>query len=296
MIETLLLLITFLLLVLIGLVFFLISRSKKTEPNELKGVLSTVWTELGLGEKIGTLSKQAEEMQKNYRSFEQMLRIPTERGYFGELGLETILKDQLPPEMFDMRIQVLDGKTPDAHIRSTVGLICVDSKFPLDNYQKMLELRDPEEKKSYKNLFRRDIEIHLSKIAKDYVCPEKGSAEFAFAYIPVESVAYYLLTEESETLQKYIRKGVQVVSPLTLSQRIELIKSGVTAQKLSENAQKVQNEVNKIANGFKKVDESWKILYDSHIKNLSRKADELDEAYKKLRDEFNNIRKGDLTE
>ncbi len=223
-----------------------------------------------------------------------MLRTPTERGHFGEISLETILADQLPPTMYGIREKILEGKIPDAHIKSTVGIICIDSKFPLENYRRLVETEEQKEKSNFRKAFKDDVENHLKKIAGEYVCPDKGSAEFAFAYIPVESVAYYLLTEESDLLFKMVKKGVQVVSPLTLSQKVELIKAGVQARYLSEKALVVRKEILSLASSFRKVDEIWKVFYESHLKNVTRKADELDIAYKKLRDEFDNIQKGEI--
>jgi DNA recombination protein RmuC len=217
--------------------------------------------------------------------------VPTERASLGEIALETILSDQLPPDMFGIRERVLDGKTPDANIKSTVGIICIDSKFPLDNYRKMMEVEDPKEGESFKKQFLKDVRGHLDKIAKDYVCPEKGSTEFAFAYIPSESVYYFLLKEFWETLRDYARKGVQVTSPLTLSCRIELIKAGVHAKKLSEEAKKVRNDIIKLSQRFRDIDEKWGVFYETHLRNAGRKAEELDEAYKRLREEFDRISK-----
>jgi len=218
-----------------------------------------------------------------------MLRVPTERAALGELSLETILSDQLPPDMFGIRKMILDGKIPDAHIRSTVGLICIDSKFPLDNYRRMVEIQDSREKEQFKNDFRKDVKSHLSKIAEDYVCPEEGSAEFAFAYIPSEAVYYFLVDEEFEMLRDYTKRGVQVVSPLTLSSKIELIKAGVHAKKLSEEAESVRKDLNIISQRFSEIDELWRVFYNTHLRNAGERAEELDRAYRKLRDEFDRI-------
>jgi DNA recombination protein RmuC len=231
----------------------------------------------------------AKDIKDAYKSFEQMLRVPTERASFGEISLETIFSDQHPQDMYGIREKTLDGKIPDAYIRSTVGIICIDSKFPLDNYRKMIGADDPKEREDFKKQFLRDIQGHLSKIADDYVCLEKGSAEFAFAYIPSEGVYYFLVNEAYEMLREYTRRGVQVVSPLTISHKIELIKAGVHAKKLSEDAEKVRNDIIRISQRFEDIDEKWRIFYETHLRHAGRKADELDEAYRRLREEFNRI-------
>jgi len=285
LVEILLVVIVILLVALIVMV----SKRGEVEPKEVETAISSVWIKLGLEEKVGMLTTYAQDIRDSYRSLEQMLRVPVERGSLGELGLETILSDQLPPDMFGMRERVLEGKIPDAYIKSSVGLICIDSKFPLDNYRKMIEADNDEEKEDFKKRFLRDVQGHLEKIYNDYVCPEKGSAEFAFAYIPLESLYYFLVTQSYEMLRDYAKKGVQVVSPLTLSHKLELIKAGVHAKKLSEEAERVRNDILRISERFSEMDESWRVFYERHFKNAERKAEELYEAYKKLREEFDRV-------
>jgi len=278
-------------LVLLGILIFLVLRSRKVQPSDLKNVMSSTWTEMGLDQKIGTIESHANDIRQSYRSFEQMLRVPQERASFGELALETILSDQLPPDMYGIRETVFDGKRPDAHIKSTEGVVCIDSKFSLDNYGRMLATEDPAEKQRLKKDFVADVRRCLDKIAVDYVCPDKGSAEFAFAYIPSESVYYFLLNEAYEMLLEYGKGGVQVVSPLTFSAKIELIRAGVQAKKLSEKADEVKNDLFRIRRGFAEVDDKWRLLYETHLKNTVDRAADLDKSYKKLRDEFDRISK-----
>src|SRR4030066_396169 len=280
-----------LVLLLLGGFIFLVLRGGKVEPTDLRNVMQSTWTELGLGEKIGRIKTQAREIKESYKSFEQMLRVPKERASFGELALETILSDQLPPDMYGIRETVLDGKRPDAHIKSTEGIVCIDSKFSLDNYARMLATEDPAEKQRFKKDFVADVRRCLDKIAVDYVCPDKGSAEFAFAYIPSESVYYFLLTEAYEMLLEYGKGGVQVVSPLTFSAKIELIRAGVQAKKLSEKAEEVKNDLIIIARRFSEIDDKWRVFFGAHLKNALLQAEELDKSYKRLRDEFDRISK-----
>ena len=278
-------------IILLITLIFLISKRGEIEPTIIESAISRVWKESGLDQRVGEITTHAQDMRESHRSIEQMLRVPKERASFGEISLETILSDQLPPDMFGIRKKILDGKIPDSYIKSTVGLICIDSKFPLDNYEKMIEAVEVKEKEGLKKQFIRDVQGHLDKISADYVCPEKGSAEFAFAYIPSEGVYYFLLTEAYNMLREFTKKGVQLVSPLTISQKIELIKTGVHAKKLSEEAELVNNNIIKLSHQFEDIDKIWKLFYESHFRNAEKKAGELDQAYKKLRDEFNRISK-----
>ena len=290
MTEILLVAVVILLLPLIVLVI-LIYRGRRIAPDDIQPAISRAWRDSGLDQRMGGLTSNVRDIRDAHSSIEQMLRVPKERASFGELSLETILADQLPPDMFAIRSRVFDGKIPDAHIKSTVGLICIDSKFPLDNYRSMVEMTHSSIKETYKKQFVKDVRGHLDKISADYVCPEKGSAEFAFAfaYIPSEGVYYFLVTEAYDLLRDYTKRGVQVVSPLTLSHKVELIKTGVHARKLSEEAEKVRNDISRLARHFEEVDGVWKVLYESHIRHTGHKADELDQVYRKLREEFARI-------
>jgi DNA recombination protein RmuC len=135
----------------------------------------------------------------------------------------------------------------------------------------------------------RNVESHLAKVAEDYVRPDKGSAEFAFVYIPSESVYYFLVHEGYDLLRTYARRGVQTVSPLTLSHKLELIKAGLHAQRLSENALKVRQDLWDLGRRFALVDEAWRVLYRTHVHNLAAKAEDVDRAYDGLRDLFQRI-------
>jgi DNA recombination protein RmuC len=276
-------------IILLAVVIFLLLKGRGVKPRDIEDAVSSTWTKLGLGEKIGILTVHTQDIRELHRSIEQMLRVPKERAALGELSLEIMLSDQLPSDMFGIRKVILDGKIPDAYIRSTVGLICIDSKFPLDNYRKMVGVDDTKERERFKNDFRKDVQNHLDKIVEDYVCPEKGSAEFAFAYIPSEGIYYFLVSEEFEMLRDYTKRGVQVVSPLTLSHKIELIKAGVHAKKLSEEAENVRKDLNVISQRFSEIDGLWRVFYNTHLRNAGERAEELDIAYKKLREEFDRI-------
>ncbi len=271
-----------------------------TKIDELSKDLKNQTTNINdtLSKKMGEIAIYSSDIRQTHKSIEQMLRVPKERASFGEINLESILSDQLPPDMFGIREKILNGKIPDAYIKSTVGLICIDARFPLDNYMKMLEIEKEEDKDGYRKQFIKDVDVHLLDVAKNYIDIQKGSAEFALAYIPSESVYYFLVTDNGgyNLLKEYTKKGVQVVSPLTLSHKIELIKTGVHARKLSEDAEKVRTNIIRLTGAFKYIDDTWRILYDTHLRNAYKKAEEVDKAYKNIREEFDNISKlGDIT-
>lgn len=300
--ELMLILLLFLIIVLILLVVYLLVLQKKSkyEPLEIENALLKFWQETKIidkfidienkiTEKFGEINIHAKEIKELHRSIEQMLAIPQSRGELGEIALEKILEDQLPPNMYGIKKKVPNGKIPDAFIHSTVGIICIDSKFPLTNYVKMMETKDDSEKEEFKKAFLNDLKLHLNKVASDYVKPHEGTAEFSFVFIPSEGVYWFILSEAYDLLNDFIKKGVQVVSPLTLSHKIQLIKAGIQSKKLSEKAEKVKNDLRKLSERFKKIDDLWKNIFETHLKNLNIKANELNDAYRKLKNEFEAI-------
>ena len=270
-----------------------VQQAGDVDTDQLSAAIGETWRDLDLDETVGRVEIHAEQLREFHGDIATMLRDPRRRGEFGEQQLDVLLSDHLPPDMYGIREQVVDGKTPDAHIRSSTGLICIDAKFPLDNYEQLAGAEDEEQRQQHARAFRRDVERQLAKIADDYVRPDAGTTNFAFAFIPSESVYYHLLTEEYDLLRRYTKEGVQVVSPLTLGGKLELIKADVRAQKLSEEATKIQGRLERLGARFDDVEDEWDTLY-RHLRNAKNKADDVDRRYESLRAEFDGIEQPSL--
>lgn len=260
----------------------------EVDSEKIRGALTESWNDLGLKKEIGQLENHAKEMQNLHHDIETMLENPQERGEFGETKLDSLLSQHLPSDMYGIRERVIDGKTPDAYIDSSAGKICIDSKFPLDNYKKMREASD-EEKDHYRKKFRRDVKKTLSQVEKKYVKPESGTAEFAFEFVPSEGVYYHLVQEEYEMLNEFTRKGVQVVSPLTLGHKLEIIKSDVKSRQLSEEAEEVREKLQSLGTKFKEFQNDWTVFYSTHLSNAKSKADEVDSDIERIQKEFSSL-------
>lgn len=269
-------------------------RDDDIDSAQLSSAISETWRKMGLDQTVGQLETHANEMRRFHGDISAMLRNPRERGEFGEQQLDVLLSDHLPPEMYGIRAQVVDGKTPDAHIKSSSGLICIDAKFPLDNYEKYLDADTEAEQAQFKRAFRNDVESQLEKIATDYVRPSAGTTDFAFAFIPSESVYYHLISEEYDLLRGYTKEGVQAVSPLTFGHKLELIKADVQAQKLSEQAAEIHGRLEQLGVRFEEVETEWETLH-RHISNAKNKADDVGRKYDALRAEFDRIEEPERT-
>lgn len=261
----------------------------EVDPDKVRGAVSESWRDLKLDKEIGQIENQVSEIKDLHTDLETMMKNPRERGEFGEVKLEALLEDHLPTSMYGIRERVVGGKTPDAYIESSQGKIIIDSKFPLDNFERLMDEDDNEE--NYRRKFRNDVEKQLKEIEKKYVRPEEGTAEYAFEFVPSERVYYYLVKEEYELLNKYTKKGVQVVSPLTLGHKLELIKSDVKTKQLSEKAEEVQENIQTIGNKLSRIRNDWNTYYNTHLKNAWNKASDISSELEDLEDEFEDIDK-----
>ena len=154
------------------------SAQKTTDPPERLG-------------KVDSAAAQMLERAKDLSRLEQALRPPKARGGFGELLLENLLRDRLPETAFPHAVRLLDRRARRWQPVHAVDLpISVDSKFPLDNYQRLVEARSHEERRLAEKAFARDVRAHVDAIAVKYVRPDEGTSDFAFMYIPVEAVYY----------------------------------------------------------------------------------------------------------
>jgi len=258
------------------------------DSDALTAAMSTTLADLQFAESVSRIEDRAKTLQDVHTDLERLLRVPRERGEFGEEQLEVILEDHLPPEMFGIRKRVVGNKTPDASIETAEGIICIDSKFSLDAYERVIEAPNPEAAAPHERTVRNQVEGQLEKIAADYVRPDLGTTDFAFAFVPSEGVYYYLVTEEYDMLRRFTKRGVQVVSPLTLGHKLELIKAGVQAQKLSEEAEEILDQLGRLGRRFDAFEDEWGTL-ERHISNAHSKAEDVETELTRMRTEFDRI-------
>src|SRR5947207_1147888 len=157
--------------------------------------------------KVDSAAAQMLERAKDLSRLEQALRPPKARGGFGEILLENLLRDRLPASAFQMQYGFSTGERVDSVVRAGGLLIPVDSKFPLDNYQRLVESQSEEERQLAEKAFARDVRTHVDAIASKYVRPDEGTSDFAFMYIPVEAVYYELACGKTGAILQYAQEN-----------------------------------------------------------------------------------------
>jgi DNA recombination protein RmuC len=210
--------------------------------------------------KVDEATTQMLERAKDLARLEQALRPPKARGGFGELLLENLLRDRLPPSAYDMQYTFDSGERVDAIVRAD-RTIPVDSKFPLDNYIRLVEAEEDDERALAERQFGRDVKQHIDSIASKYIRPDEGTYDFAFMYIPVEAVYYELACGKTGALLSYAHeRRVFPVSPTTFTAYLQVIALGLRGMQIEEHAHEVmayvadlQRDFDRFADDFDKI-------------------------------------------
>lgn len=197
------------------------------------------------------------------QNLEKTLKHQKQRGNLGEASLELILSNILPPTAYKMQYGFKNGETVDAIITTKDGIIPVDAKFSLDNYNRVINAIDDEQKEKVEKEFRNDLKKRIDETAK-YVRPEEGTLPFAFMFIPAEGIYYDLLINEVGSVKvntrnlidyAYNDKKVIIVSPTTFSAYLQSVLYGFKAFKIEESAQEIRKYVGELQKHLKSYEE-----------------------------------------
>jgi len=212
--------------------------------------------------RLDETNKQVISFADQLQSLQDILKNPKQRGILGEYYLETVLKNVLPPGSYQMQYPFPDGTIVDAVVFVKDKIIPIDSKFSLENYNKMAEETNPAEKKKLETIFVNDLKNRITETAK-YIQTSKGTTDFAFMFIPHEAIYYDLLTnkvgalEENENLiQRAAGKyKVIITSPTSFLAYLQTVLQGLKALKIEESAKEIIKKVESLGKHLKSFDE-----------------------------------------
>jgi len=240
--------------------------------------------------KLDDTNKRIIDFAKQMQSLENILTNPKQRGILGEYFLETVLKNVLPPESYKIQYSFKDGTIVDAVVFIDKQIIPIDSKFSLENYNRILDSHSSEEKKRYEAAFINDLKFRIDETSK-YVKPEEKTMDFAFMYIPSEAVYYDLLinkvgvvTGDTNNLVSYAgRKKVIIVSPTSFLAYLQTVLQGLRRQKISEQAIGIIKEVDRLGKHLG--------AYSQHMQKLGNHLTITVGSYNKANKELKKIDK-----
>jgi DNA recombination protein RmuC len=213
--------------------------------------------------KLDETNRQVVSFADQLQSLQDILKNPKQRGILGEYYLETLLKNVLPPGQYQMQYGFKNGEIVDAVVFVKDKIIPVDSKFSLENYNRMSETTDPAEKERLEKVFVNDLKLRIQETAK-YIRPEEGTMEFAFMFIPHEAIYYDLLINKIGALKEDTENLIQraagkykviIVSPTSFLAYLQTVLQGLKAMQIEETTKDIIKRVAEIGTHLKKYEE-----------------------------------------
>ncbi|OGG77927.1 hypothetical protein A3A36_02550 [Candidatus Kaiserbacteria bacterium RIFCSPLOWO2_01_FULL_52_12b] len=200
---------------------------------------------------VKEIGRQTQGFAEQLQNLQDILKNPKQRGILGEYYLETVLKNVLPPGMYQMQYPFKNGEIVDAAVFVSDKIVPIDSKFSLDNYNRLVHASEAE-KPAFEKAFVNDLKMRITETAK-YIRPEENTMDFAFMFIPSEGIYYDLLTnqvggdEEENLIQRAAGKWkVIIVSPTSFLAYLQTVMQGLKALKIEEKAVEIQQRVGEL--------------------------------------------------
>lgn len=201
--------------------------------------------------KLDETNRQVVSFADQLQNLQDILKNPKQRGILGEYYLETLLKNVLPTGSYQMQYGFKDGTIVDAVVFVKEKIIPIDSKFSLENYNRLVEEKDSVERERLERAFKNDLKNRIDETAK-YVKPSEGTMDFAFMFIPHEAIYYDLLVAQVGAVKINTRdlieyafkeKHVIIVSPTSFLAYLQTVLQGLKALQIEESAKAIRANV-----------------------------------------------------
>ena len=240
---------------------------------------------------IGDLKKEAgafSEVSRSMKDLQDYLRSPKLRGNIGEMVLKDLISQMFPVSSFALQHTFKSGNIVDAIIKTDAGLLPIDSKFPMENFQKMMSTASKTEQDLLRKSFARDIRAHVTAISKKYILPEENTLDFALMYIPSESVFYEVAS--SDELMNFARESrVYPVSPNTLYAALQTILLSFEGKKIEQKAKEVFKLMRGIQKDFGKTSDSM-VTLGGHLTNAYNKFSDVQSNFNQIGQKLSSTR------
>lgn len=224
-------------------------QKQSVETNKIISEITRNLTELK------DSNKRVVDVADELKSLQNILQNPKQRGGLGEYYLDVVLGNVLPPGVYELQYAFKDGQIVDAVIKLDRGrLLSIDSKFSLENYNRLIEEKDKTQRENLVKIFKSDLKNRIDETAK-YIRPSENTLDYAFMFIPSEAIYYDLLVNNvgatgtnSRDLIEYafIDKKVIIVSPTTLLAYLQTVLQGLKSLQIEDQAKDIQKRVGEL--------------------------------------------------
>jgi len=236
--------------------------------------------------KLDETNKQVVGVAEQLQGLENVLKNPKHRGVLGEYYLENVLKNVMPPGAYEMQYKFSDGDIVDAAIFVKDKIIPIDSKFSLENYNRVVEEKDETRRAELEKAFKQDLKNRIDETSK-YIKPKENTMDFAFMFIPAEGIYYDLLINKvgaiklnTQDLIEYAfkEKHVIIVSPTSFFAYLQTVMQGLRALQIEESAKEIRKQVEQLGKHL--------LSYEDYLKkmgnNLATTVNMYNSAYKEF--------------
>ena len=265
------------------------SRSFQTQSGEYTRIISDMTKQLT---KLEETNRQVIDYQKQIQSLEDILKNPKQRGILGEYFLEELLSNVFAPNQYQLQYSFKNGDIVDAVIFVAKDkMIPVDSKFSLENYNRIVEEKDPSKREELEKAFKQDLKNRIDETAK-YIRPNEDTLDFALMFIPAEAIYYDLLVNKIGALKSNTRdlieyavreKKVHIVSPTSFYAYLQTIIQGLRAMHIEQSAKEIRKRVEILSKHL--------LSYNEYLKKLGNNLTASVSAYNHAYKEFGKIDK-----
>lgn len=233
---------------------------------------------------IGEMS----EIGRGMKELQEFLQSPKLRGNIGEHILKELLGQMLPKQSFHLQYGFKSGAVVDAAIKTGNGIIPIDSKFPMENFRRILSCKDDRERKSLEKEFEKDVKKHMDDISKKYILTEEGTIDYALMYIPSEAV-YYQIVNDPQLFDYAGAKRVLPVSPITFYAYLRAILMSFEGQKIEQKAKQILATIRAVQKDYTKLGENIGVL-SRHLTNAYNQMNDVTQGYNILGQKLSSTR------
>jgi DNA recombination protein RmuC len=228
-----------------------INQSMRFQSTETSRIIADITEKIT---RLDETNKQVVSFADQLKNLQDILKNPKQRGVLGEYYLETLLKNVMPPGSYQMQYPFLDGTIVDAAVFVKDKVIPIDSKFSLENYNRISETNDKTEKERLEKAFVNDLKNRIVETSK-YIQPKENTMDFAFMFIPHEAIYYDLLINKigavSEDTENLIQRAaskykVIIVSPTSFLAYLQTVLQGLKAMQIEEGAKDIIKRVGEL--------------------------------------------------